>query len=56
MLEIVEREAIGSRGCAQAYTSLTSRLYVLGAGQHGLGGRDKAGVVTRSMPPDLTKA
>ena len=42
MLEIVEREAIGSRGCAQAYAGSTSRLYALGAGQHGLAGREKS--------------
>ena len=36
VLEIVEGEAIGARRCAQAYAVLTGRLYVLGAGQHGL--------------------
>ena len=42
MLEIVEREAIGSRGCAQAYACSNESLYVLGAGQHGLVGRDNS--------------
>ena len=57
MLEIVEREAIGVAGCAQAYAVLNGALYVLGAGQHGLGWRDKSrGLLPRSMPPGSTKA
>ena len=43
MLEIVEREEMGRRGCAQAHACPLGRLNALGAGQHGLGGRDNPG-------------
>ena len=44
VLEIVEREAIGSRGCPEGYVDWSpSPPNPLGAGQHGLTGRDKTG-------------
>ena len=44
MLEIVEGEGIGVRGCAQADAGLSkSRMHALGAGQRRLAGRENSG-------------
>ncbi len=52
MLEIVEREAIGGCGCAQAYATLTSGCMCWVLVSMGLSGGKTAGVDTLSMPPD----
>lgn len=51
MLEIVEREAIGGCGCAQAYRSLTSPCMCWVLVSMGWPGGITAGVDTSSMPP-----
>ena len=51
MLEIVEGEAFGNRGCAQAYASLTRRCMCWVLVSMGSTGGITAGVDTPSMPP-----
>ena len=51
MLEIVEGEAFGRRGCAQAYASLTGRCMRWVPVSMGSPGGRNAGVDTPSMPP-----
>jgi hypothetical protein len=52
VLEIVEREAIGGCGCAQAYAILTNGCMCWVLVSMGSSGGKTAGVDTLSMPPD----